>query len=429
MSFGGGGGGNTTSTTTNEPWPGIQDELRRLFARGENLADQPINPLQMLPQDRLHQFMQFTGAPNMQYFTNRGYGDVRSGINTGIVPFAPDELRARGMIEDLAGQGPNPLLTQGGQSAMQIISQRNTRTPGYSVLSDLSQQQLAPEAQHHLENIYQQPLSHTAGYNPTQTTVSGQYLTPDSNPFLKQMAEAAGRPVIEQFQADVLPSIRSQFSMSGHTPGGSSEGFEVGRATDRLAQTLADQSANLYGQAYGQERGLQENAINRLVGMGQTQGRLGLDAANSLADIAARQGALQLGAGTGLVDLAQGQDRLALGALGLLPGLVGQQYAMDVNNIGLLGQAGGAQRDLTQQLIGQQGPLMMAPWEQTQLLSGVLQPGLNFNTSTQSTPYHQNQLAGMLGGGLSGAGLGAMVGGPIGAGIGGLGGLLLGGLF
>ena len=123
-----------------------------------------------------------------------------------------------------------------------------------------------------------------AAQNASLATIRGDNLSPDSNPFLRDMASAAARPVVQNFNESVLPSVQSYFSNNGRYGSGANIAA-VGRATDSLTSALSDQAANLYGGNYQAERGRQEAAIagapnlaaadyndaNALLQAGQTQ--------------------------------------------------------------------------------------------------------------------------------------------------------------
>ena len=357
------GGGSQETTTSTEPWSGVAPSLRNLYQSAGALLGEPTTLPSMTPGERRQSLETLTNAPDayqdfVNYFNERGApgASIRAGTNLGVVPFTDEELAAQGMAKDLAGS-PLPASLQ---------------TASSSIIGMMGGQ---PQD--------------TAAYDPTMKTVSGDYLTPDSNPYLRATYEAASQPLIEQFQANILPAITGQFGAGGRFGSGSHE-YYVNQAGRQLEDSLADMASQLYGGAYQQERGLQEAATGRLAQIDEDVAHRGLQAA------------------------------------ALAPSVAGLQRDIGKENIGLLGDVGAAQRAMAQQILGQVEGSAQDPWQQLANYSQLLQGGLNFQT--QSTPYYTNQLAGALGGGLSGAGMGYMLGGPVGAGIGGLGGLVLGGL-
>lgn len=111
------------------------------------------------------------------------------------------------------------------------------------------------------------PFSDTARNTLTQTA-QGQFLSPDSNPFLQQTIEAAQRPIIQQFEEQVLPNTRSQFTNAGQfiqATGGNESGsspFDVAqnRAGRDFINSLGDISTNIASQNFQAERGRQQEA-------------------------------------------------------------------------------------------------------------------------------------------------------------------------
>lgn len=101
-------------------------------------------------------------------------------------------------------------------------------------------------------------------------TIEGDFLSPESNPFLQETIRAAQRPVIEQFQDVTLPRLRSQFTRAGQSvqarPGPSGEGLSspfdeaVSRTSRGAMNALSDISTNIASQNFQQERSRQQTA-------------------------------------------------------------------------------------------------------------------------------------------------------------------------
>ena len=118
------------------------------------------------------------------------------------------------------------------------------------------------------------PLNEAA-QNLTQQTLEGQFLTPDSNPFLEQYYQRGA----EQIQ----PNIAAMFGAGGRT-GSGAQAMALGRG-------LADLSTGIYGGAYDQERKRQMDAtrlapmlaqqdymdINQLMGVGRMAEAKGME--------------------------------------------------------------------------------------------------------------------------------------------------------
>ena len=100
------------------------------------------------------------------------------------------------------------------------------------------------------------PLMRTA-QGEMQKTLSGDYLSPESNPWLSGMYDAASRGMTRNFQETVMPTLHTRFGAAGRTQqdrGQNAQTAAMGRAQGELATGLEDLSANLYGRAYGAER-------------------------------------------------------------------------------------------------------------------------------------------------------------------------------
>lgn len=87
--------------------------------------------------------------------------------------------------------------------------------------------------------------------NMATATARGDYLRPETNPFLA----SATAPIIRQFNESVLPAISDQAIAEG-AYGGSGHGIAKGRAAEGLAGTLAQ----FYADNYARERGIQLQA-------------------------------------------------------------------------------------------------------------------------------------------------------------------------
>jgi hypothetical protein len=96
-----------------------------------------------------------------------------------------------------------------------------------------------------------------------QRTARGDFLSPDSNPFIRQVAEASLRPITEQLQQNVLPGITDQ-SISQGAYGGARQDLSQERAVKDWSQTGADATSRIYANNYANERQLQQGAPGML---------------------------------------------------------------------------------------------------------------------------------------------------------------------
>jgi hypothetical protein len=111
----------------------------------------------------------------------------------------------------------------------------------------------------------QQTLMQTAG---------GQFLDPASNPFLAASIEAAQRPLIQQFQEEVVPGMRADFTRAGQTVQGTgSSPFQMAaaRASSGFADALGDIGTRMASENFQQERTRQLQAASALPGVDRAQ--------------------------------------------------------------------------------------------------------------------------------------------------------------
>ena len=101
-----------------------------------------------------------------------------------------------------------------------------------------------------------------AGYGNIMDTLSGKYMNPETNPYLKQNTQAA--------MDQAMGSINSQFNRPGAFGSSAHEGVSAGQ--------LGNIASQMYGQNYAQERNNQLNAW----GAAQTYGNNAYNDANQL---------------------------------------------------------------------------------------------------------------------------------------------------
>lgn len=329
----GGGGGSQQVVQTADPWSGAQPSLSQLYARTAGWAQNGgVRVAGMTPE-------QLAGMGQMSQWGNSSQPYMNS---------------ARGTIDYIGG----------GQAAMD-----NPITSGQMLRQDAY-------ANGSMDNI--------------DPTAAGKYLTADSNPYLKQMTEAAMRPLTDNFMNSIAPSLASQFSAAGRM-GSGSHVSAVGNAEQNLGRQLGDTTANIYGNAYSQERSLMEQAKQ--------------------AAYSRRYGAYEQERGMqGQGWLAQPGQRLQ--AAGMMPGLVQAGFATGQNQL----NTGNQLQQWQQQNLDAEGQTLQQ-W--AGVMSGAAPYASSNSNSKQQLPT--NRLSGAIGGGLGGYALGAMtgLGGGMGALIGG----------
>jgi hypothetical protein len=109
-----------------------------------------------------------------------------------------------------------------------------------------------------------------------QRTTSGQYLSPFSNPYLREVGDTAAQDISRSYQRTVMPGISSRFGGSGRSTGGgagmsSAEGAAMSASQRDLGQELSQMYANLYGGAYESERGRMGSAVGQAPGLRQAE--------------------------------------------------------------------------------------------------------------------------------------------------------------
>ena len=93
----------------------------------------------------------------------------------------------------------------------------------------------------------------TAAQDLTAATMRGDYLSPDSNPYLKSAMDAATRPMTEAFTQDVMPGIDAAFS-SGGRYGSGLQANQQARASEDYLQALGDVGSRMAYSNYADER-------------------------------------------------------------------------------------------------------------------------------------------------------------------------------
>lgn len=95
-------------------------------------------------------------------------------------------------------------------------------------------------------------------------TTAGQFLTPDTNPFLSAFIQEAQRATAQNYEEVLGRTLPGQFTRAGHSvqPGGSSPFDRAAAIQSRgLADALASIGTNIGFGAYEAERGRQQEAI------------------------------------------------------------------------------------------------------------------------------------------------------------------------
>lgn len=105
-----------------------------------------------------------------------------------------------------------------------------------------------------------------AGANQVQQTLGGQYLSPDSNPYLAATGDALTRALTNQYKLATAPSLMAQAQQGGNLRGSA---FNEQQAANQfgLGQNISDTLAQLYGGNYEAERARQQQAVGMIPGV------------------------------------------------------------------------------------------------------------------------------------------------------------------
>ncbi len=154
-------------------------------------------------------------------------------------------------------EGQKPYLNQGFIQAEQLRSTPRNYYSGSTVVPFSNQTEAA------MQGVEDRARSgselYRIGKSGMEATARGDYLSPDSNPYLRQTYDAAARPVTESFRDATMPTLSSGAIQAGRY-GSGLMATQQGKAMDSLGRTLGDMSTTLYGNNYNAERGRQFDA-------------------------------------------------------------------------------------------------------------------------------------------------------------------------
>jgi hypothetical protein len=97
-------------------------------------------------------------------------------------------------------------------------------------------------------------------------TLAGKYLTPDSNPYLKQYADAFSKNAADSYARGTSAQTMGQFQNAGAFGGTAMQ--ETQAANNQAFQDSTNQAlSGMFGNAYNQERSNQNGMANNLYGL------------------------------------------------------------------------------------------------------------------------------------------------------------------
>jgi hypothetical protein len=273
------------------------------------------------------------------------YNTARGTVGEGLQPQAYD---AYGRLLGGGGQSPAmggySTLAAGGTGPQQTLD----RVVNYGVNNALN-------FANPMAAFANQAAGGNLGQDQLAAVAQGKYTDANSNPYLRDMVNAALRPVSENYQTSTAPTLDARFSAGGRYGSGAAD-VAAGSARDAFARNLGEISTGMYGKAYSDERTRQDTAANeydqaRRLGLGL--GITGLQGAGNLVDQGLRTVTSAatpnlLAQGTGIAGLDTGfgrseQERLA--ALQAYPQFAGAQFLGPNQEV----TAGTGMQNLTQQ--------------------------------------------------------------------------------
>lgn len=117
------------------------------------------------------------------------------------------------------------------------------------------------------------------GIGPSQAAgsflLSGQTLSPETNPVFEQQVEAAIRPIQKQLTQEILPQIRGEAVQAGQF-GGSRQGIAEGLAIQGFEQKAGDIATEIAARNYEQGLNAMTRALDTVLGAGTIGVRTGL---------------------------------------------------------------------------------------------------------------------------------------------------------
>lgn len=230
-------GGGKSSTTSEAKWDPVDQENRMFLGdQGRNIYNHVMGRRPVPTAGQTPGVSTASAAPQMSISDSTQYYPLGFPINqfTGLPTAAPAPASTGGSSDGFSEgflSGPRfPGARPVGPSQDTLAGRDSLRgfaTSGASQILDPAQK------------AWQFGLS--------------DVLSPDSNPYLKQTADAATRQITQAATdpGGVFSQIRSGAQEAGQF-GGSRQGIAEGVAAGRVAQAVGDSSARLYSTGYGQ---------------------------------------------------------------------------------------------------------------------------------------------------------------------------------
>src|SRR4249920_217666 len=221
-------------------------------------TSQQTNPLAKYVQGAADYLTPYAQDPSRPYtappnpYQTAGYTDVAN--TAGNIQDWPTAKSYDAYGNLITGGGTSPAyggyaqMAAGGSGPQQTADRvvNNAVNAGYSYANPITDY----AAQASGGNLGQDQLAAVA---------QGKYTNAASNPYLRDMVNAALRPVTENYQTGTAPTLDARFSAGGRYGSGAAD-VAAGSARDAFARNLGEISTGLYGNEYRFERGQQDAA-------------------------------------------------------------------------------------------------------------------------------------------------------------------------
>jgi len=299
---------------------------------------------------------------------------------------------AQQSIINTAGNGSQ--LIQNGQNAVNGVTTGAAFDPtGANTLKDgTTYSNAATGNAQSLSNLL------SGGSNPAtallQGTAKGDYL--NSNPYLDQMVQNANSSLVKDFNTNIAPGIDSQFAKAGRSGSGAFASVR-NTAESTLADAMAKNASDIYGQNYANERQNQLDASKSIGGLYDSNAQNAISATGLLGNLSQGQQDSRNSAASSLMSGQQGQAGLQLQGAGMAGDQRANDY-YDANQLAQVGQQQDAYKDL--QL---QADIDRYNYNQNKDITNatnfvnVLNGG-GYNSQTTTKPVYSNGLSTAIGG-------------------------------
>lgn len=253
-----------TQVTSNQLPAWALPVAQGLLSRASNLTNQPYSPYPYIYRNP-NQKTQATTNPGSTIFDNLSGGNTGAGNESSYYDFStiPWTVRPQTTSGTAGTTGSTGIATTPGAGYYNIYS--NEYIPEGQNVPFTSR--IAPQAAETLAGlnaitnraIAGSPVTASASQN-LYNTLRGDYLNPESNPFLSSTYNQAARDITRNYLQSIVPQLSAAANRAGAF-GGSSDVLMRGEAMRGLGESLSRTATDLYSQNYANERANQLKAM------------------------------------------------------------------------------------------------------------------------------------------------------------------------